>query len=111
MIACLNLWGKHHSYIERNPGTGKIVALWPLAPDRVRAERRDGQIWWHARTQDGPESTFFDDEILYIPFITTDGFNSISPIRMHAEALGLAKALEVNAATFFGNNSRDGRSR
>ena len=27
---------------------------------------------------------------------------------MHAEALGLAKALEVNAATFFGNNSQPG---
>jgi HK97 family phage portal protein len=108
MIACLNLWGKHHSYVERNPVTGKIVALWPLAPDRVRCERRDGDIWWYVRTQDGPETQFFDDEILYIPFITIDGFNSISPIRLHAEALGLAKALEVNAATFFGNNSQPG---
>ncbi|HEY2361192.1 MAG TPA: phage portal protein [Candidatus Angelobacter sp.] len=108
MVACLNLWGKHHSYIERNPATGKVVALWPLAPDRVRVERKDGQIWWHVRTREGPEATFFDDEILYIPFITTDGFNSISPIRLHAESLGLAKALEVNAATFFGNNSQPG---
>src|ERR1043166_969796 len=96
MVACLNLWGKHHSYIERNPVTGKIVALWPLAPDRVRNERRDGQIWWYVRAQEGPESQFFDDEILYIPLITTDGYNAISPIRLHAEALGLAKALEVN---------------
>lgn len=108
MIACMNLWGKHHSYVERNLVTGRIVALWPLAPDRVRNERRDGQIWWYVRTQDGAESQFFDDEILYIPLITTDGYNAISPIRLHAEALGLAKALEVNAATFFGNNSQPG---
>ena len=40
MIACLNLWGKHHSYVERNPATGKTVALWPL---RANASGQRGE--------------------------------------------------------------------
>jgi HK97 family phage portal protein len=106
MMAHLLLWGKHASYIERNPVTGKVVALWPIRPDRFRPQLENGEIWWYVRTDNGQEGKYFDDEILYIPALTSDGFNAYSPIRLHAEALGLSKATEVFGAKFFGNGSR-----
>jgi HK97 family phage portal protein len=105
MLSHILLWGRHVSYIERNASTGKIVALWPLRPDRVRYQIKDGQRWWYVTSDLGQESQFWDDEILYIPAFTTDGYNSVSPIRLHAEALGLAKAMEIYGAKLFGNGS------
>lgn len=105
MLSHLLLWGRHASYIERNPTTGKIVALWPLRPDRVRYKIENGQRWWYVASDRGQEAQFWDDEILWIPAFTTDGYNSVSPIRLHCEALGLAKATEVYGARVFGNGS------
>lgn len=105
MLSHLLLWGRHASYVERNPTTGKIVALWPLRPDRVRYQIKNGQRWWYVCSDLGQESQFFDDEILWIPAFTTDGYNSVSPVRLHAEAFGLAKAMEIYGAKVFGNGS------
>lgn len=105
MLSHILLWGRHVSYIERNATTGRIVALWPLRPDRVRYQIKDGQRWWYVVSDLGQESQFWDDEILYIPAFTTDGYNSVSPIRLHCEALGLAKATEIYGAKLFGNGS------
>jgi HK97 family phage portal protein len=105
MLSHILLWGRHVSYIERNATTGKIVALWPLRPDRVRYEIKDGQRWWYACSDLGQEAQFWDDEILYIPAYTTDGYNSVSPVRLHFEAFGLAKATEIYGAKLFGNGS------
>jgi HK97 family phage portal protein len=108
MVAHLLIWGRHASYIERDPTTGKILALWPLRPDRVRWEIRDGKMWFFATTIDGKTETFWDDEILYITGGTSDGYNAYSPVALHREALGLSKALEVFGASFFGNGSNNG---
>ena len=105
MLSHLLLWGRHASYIERNPTTGKIVALWPLRPDRIRFQIKDGQRWWYSYSDVGQETQFWDDEIFWIPAFTTDGYNSVSPVRLHAEAFGLAKAMELYGARVFGNGS------
>jgi HK97 family phage portal protein len=101
----LLLWGRHATYIERNPATGRIVNLWPIRPDRFRYQIKEGTRWWYVTSDAGVETQFFDDEIWYIPAYTSNGYDGISPIRLHCEALGLAKATEVYGAKFFGNNS------
>jgi HK97 family phage portal protein len=105
MVSHLLLWGRHATYIERNPATGKIVALWPLRPDRIRYKIINGQRWWWVCSDLGQEAQFFDDEILYMPAFTQNGYDGISPIRLHCESLGLAKATEIYGATVFGNGS------
>ena len=103
----LLLRGKHFSYIERDGG-GRPFALWPILPHRCRFEVRDGIRWFFASTQGGAEVKFWDDEILYIPGMTRDGYNTYAPIELHRETLGLSKASEIFGAKFFGNGSHSG---
>lgn len=107
IVSNLNLWGRHFSYIERGKG-GQIVALWPLRPDLCRFEVRDGVMWFYARPMNGPELKYWDDEILYIPGLTRDGYHAYSPIALHRETLGLSKATETFGAKFFGNGAHAG---
>jgi HK97 family phage portal protein len=107
MVYHLLIWGRHASYIERD-SAGKVVALWPLRPDLFYWEIRDGKMWFYVSTMDGIPQQFWEDEILYIPGLTRDGYNAYSPIALHRETLGLTKALEVFGAAFFGNGSVTG---
>jgi HK97 family phage portal protein len=107
MLYHLLIWGRHASYIERD-GAGRIVALWPLRPDLFYWEIRDGRMWFFVSTMDGIPQQFWEDEILYIPGLTRDGYNSYSPVALHRETLGLSKALEVFGAKFFGNSATMG---
>jgi HK97 family phage portal protein len=103
----LLIWGRHASYIERD-GNGKITALWPLRPDLFYWEIRDGKMWFWVSTIDGIPQQFWEDEILYIPGLTREGYNAYSPIALHRETIGLSKALEVFGAKFFGNSATTG---
>jgi HK97 family phage portal protein len=107
LISHMLIWGRHASYIERD-GAGKIVALWPLRPDLFYWEIRGGKMWFWVSTIDGIPQQFWEDEILYIPALTREGYNAYSPIALHRETIGLSKALEVYGAKFFGNNASVG---
>jgi HK97 family phage portal protein len=107
MLLNLLLWGRHASYIERGK-FGQPVALWPIRPDLFRFEVRDGQMWFYVTTQGGVQTKFWEDEILYIPGLTRDGYFPYSPIALHRETLGLSKATEMYGASFFGNGSHSG---
>lgn len=107
MSSCLVLRGRFFAYIERN-SNGSPVALWPIRPDLCRFEVKDGVMWFFARTTQGVEVKFWDDEILYIPGLTRDGYSTYSPIELHRESLGLSKATELFGAKFFGNGSHAG---
>jgi len=100
-------WGKHASYIERD-SVGRITALWPIRPDMFRWEIRDGKMWFFVTTMTGQQVKFWDDEILYIPGMTIDGVNTMSPVLLLRESLGLSKALETYAGAYFGNGSHAG---
>lgn len=104
LSSCLVLRGKFFAYVERNE-LARPVAIWPLRPDLTRFEVRDGVMKFFTRTMGGAEVEFFDDEILYIPGLTRDGYNTYSPIELHRESLGLSKAAELYGAAFFGNGA------
>jgi HK97 family phage portal protein len=107
LVSNLNLWGKHFSYIERNKN-GQVVGLWPIRPDLCRFQIVDGVMWFFARTLQGAEMKYWDDEIFYVPGLTRDGIHSYSPIALHRETLGLSKATEIFGAKFFGNGLHQG---
>lgn len=100
-------WGRHASYIERD-GAGRVIALWPIRPDMFRWEIRNGRMWFWVTTITGETVQFWDDEILYVPGMSIDGLNTMSPVLMYREALGLGKALETYAGSYFGNGSQAG---
>lgn len=107
LVSNLGIWNRHYSYIERNKA-GRVVGLWPIRPDLCRLQVVDGQMWFYARSITGPEVKFWDDEILYIPGPSRDGYFPYRPIMQKREALGLAKAMEMFGAKFFGNGSHSG---
>jgi HK97 family phage portal protein len=107
MLYHMLIWGRHASYMERD-SSGKIVALWPLRPDLFYWQIRDGKMWFYVSTMDGIPQQFWEDEILYIPGLTRDGYNAYSPVALHRETLGLTKALEVFGAKLFGSGSMPG---
>ena len=65
-------------------------------------------MWFWVSTIDGIPQQFWEDEILYIPGLTREGYNAYSPIALHRETIGLSKALEVFGAKFFGNGASIG---
>lgn len=107
LVNHVDIWNKHFSYIERN-GAGQIVGLWPIRPEMVRIQVIDGRVWFFARSVNGPEVKYWDDEILYIPGLTRDGIHAYSVIGLHRETLGLSKATEIFGAKFFGNGAHAG---
>ncbi len=100
--ACL--WGQAYAEIELD-GAGNVVALWPLRPDRTRAERDEqGRIWYVTEIERL-------DTRLALPAYRvwhTQGFMGLSPIAQAREAIGLALAAEEYGARFFSNDSRPG---
>lgn len=100
--------GNHYSEIELN-NRQSVANLWPLVPERVEPKRddRDRLFYrvWNPRgtyTDLGPESVF------HIHGAGWDGVSGFDNVAMAGESLGLAKALEEFAATFFGNGANPG---
>ncbi len=100
--ACL--WGQAYAEIEFD-GVGRVVALWPLRPDRTRAERDEqGKIWYVTEIERlGTRVALPAYRVWH-----TQGFMGLSPIAQAREAIGLALAAEEYGARFFSNDSRPG---
>ena len=114
MVGHLELRGNAYSEIVSSPGNGKITALIPLHPDRVRPHYR-------AMVPGGPKVRFYDyapldgpsrillwDEMLHWRGFSTDGISGISRIAMASEAIGLSLAAEEHGARFFSNDATPG---
>lgn len=107
-------WGNHYSEIEFDNG-GRPIALWPLLPDRTRAElvtingRREKIIVTKVSDRPGGPTRPVGlpaDRVLHIPGLGFDGIRGYSPIALARQAIGLGVAQEEFAARWFGNGSR-----
>lgn len=99
-------WGNAFAEIERN-GAGEIVALWPLLPDRTRAERVDGRKVIVTRIS-GREEALDASSVLHIPGLGFDGLRGYSVINHARQAIGAALAAEEFGASFFGGGAVPG---
>ena len=97
-----DLWGHSYAEIEWD-GAGQVRALWPLAPNRVTEERRDGQVYYVVTLPDGTRKGLPAYRVWH-----TRGFMGLSVIGQARESIGLALAGEEYGARFFGNDSRPG---
>lgn len=112
MMTHLLLWGNAYAQIIRD-GRGKVTALYPLMPDRMRVDRdENGQLYY--RYQLGTDESHLDKpgtvdlrpkEVLHIPALGFDGLVGYSPIAMARNSIGMAIACEDFGASFFKNGA------
>lgn len=110
----LATWGNSFANIERS-GSGRVRALWPLRPDRMRVYRVAGetgaQLVYRYRLPDsagGGERTLLEHEVLHIRGLSPDGIVGYSPIQLARQAVGLSLAMEEFGGRFFGNGAIPG---
>ena len=116
LMSHLLLWGNAYAQIIRD-GRGRVLALYPLLPNRVEVDRAsNGEIFYtYRRDSDdarfggsGWPVTLRRDEVLHIPGLGFDGLIGYSPIAMAKNAIGMALATEEYGATFFANGANPG---
>ena len=107
LMGHLLLWGNSYSQIIRD-GHGKVVALYPLLPDKMKVERSENGEVYYLYTSEGKEYLLRNTEVLHIPGLGFDGLIGYSPIAMAKNAIGMALATEEYGAKFFANGANPG---
>jgi HK97 family phage portal protein len=106
IMAHVLLWGNGYAEKVRN-GYGEVVELWPITPDRVKPQMKDGEFVYGIRV--GSEEIIMPrDKILHIPGLGFDGFTGYSVIAMARKSIGLGMALESFGALYFGQGTHPG---
>lgn len=106
------LWG--NGYAEKVlDNAGRVRALWPLRPDRMRVKREEGELVYYYRLgkpddqgRTGVKLPAY--KVWHIRGLGFDGINGYSPIGIAKQAVGLTLATEEFGARFFGNGARPG---
>lgn len=98
MLASALLWG--NGYAEIETAQGIPVALWPIAADRMHADRtQDGRLFYIV---DG-QPALRQDQVYHLKGLGHDGISGYSVIRQAARSVGIGLALDTMAAATFAN--------
>ena len=107
LMSHLLLWGNAYAQIVRDR-SGRVLALYPLLPDKMTVDRDSrGQVFYQYQVDGGPV-TLKSDSVLHIPGLGFDGLIGYSPIAMAKNAIGMAIATEEYGAKFFANGANPG---
>ena len=106
LVAHALAWG--NGYAEKvTDGFGELRELWPITPDRVRPEMKDGALIYRIRV--GSEDIFLPrEQILHVPGLGFDGFLGYSVVAMARKSIGLGMALETFGSLYFGQGTHPG---
>ena len=107
LMGHLLLWGNAYAQIIRD-GRGKVIALYPLMPDRMTVDRADSGEIYYIYNKEGKQYYLRNYEVLHIPGLGFDGLIGYSPIAMAKNAIGMAIATEEYGASFFANGANPG---
>lgn len=105
MLSYRLLWGNSYAYIHRNR-YNEPIGLTVLYPWCVSAQFNEGDLYYYnndTRYADIPH-ILRPDELIHLKNTSTDGYVGKSPIRLHAESIGVSLASEAYGAKFFGNS-------
>lgn len=101
-----HLYGWGNAWAEKEfDGSGRVVALWPILPNRVAPWREGGRFWWVVTRDDGTRSLLRREQVFHLR-LRGDIDLGWSPIRKAREAIGLALAAEEFGARLFANDAR-----
>lgn len=106
LMAHVLLWGNGYAEIVRNE-LREVTALWPIPPNKVKVEGRDGEKVYRVRV-DREEIYLKQDRVLHIPGLGFDGWQGYSVVAMARKSLGLAMALETFGSLYFGQGTHPG---
>src|ERR1019366_7590111 len=108
LVVCHQLRGNGYAAVIRD-GAGDPIKLIPLLPDRVMVMLTDkGDLFYQASApQLGMEQvTFPVNDVIHIRNMSLDGgILGMSPISCQQDSIGLALAVQKNAATLFRQGS------
>lgn len=107
LMSHLLLWGNAYAQIIRD-GRGKVIALYPLMPDKMAVDRTEKGELYYLYSKEGVSYPLGSDEVLHIPGLGFDGLVGYSPIAMAKNAIGMAIATEEYGAKFFANGANPG---
>lgn len=95
-------WGAATAEVELDRG-GRPVALWPIPPWRVKPRRPDpgSPPQYEIRLPSGETRVLPQEQTLRVLYATTDGVTGISPVQVHRETLGFARAAQQFGSRFF----------
>lgn len=96
-----------NAYAVKTLGVGgKLLALTPLHPDRVRkVQLADQSLQFVWTSKNGGQVTFGQDEMFHLVGMSLDGVNGLSVLHYAREAIGLSLAMEHHGATVFKNGA------
>lgn len=104
MLTHLLLWGNSYSQIIRD-GRGRVLALYPLLPERMNVDRDDRGRLTYTYNKDGVEYMLRAEDVLHIPGLGFDGIVGHSPIALERNAVGLGLAAEEFGSRFFAHGA------
>lgn len=106
MLTYRLLWGNAYAYPHRNK-YGEVYKRTILYPWAVQAIFENGELYYLNSDTRYPEipNVLKPHEIYHLKGISTDGYTGKSPIRLHAESLGVTLAAESYGGAFFGNGA------
>jgi len=90
-------------------GAGDSRQLIPLHPSRMKVDRlENGRLRYTYREDRGSSTVYSQDAVMHLRWLSDDGVNGMVPVEIAGDAIGLARALEIHGATFFGSGARPG---
>lgn len=96
-------WGNAYSWIEFGP-SGFPIAIWPLNSASTQVLDNNGRLICQTIIKDKQISIDYE-QVVHIKALGSDGITGKSPIRQHAEELGIQIAAQNFGAEFFGNGA------
>ena len=106
MMAHVLAWGNAFAEIVRD-SMGRVVELWPIAPNRVEIRMVDGVLVYDV-TVDGEIVRLPRESVLHVAGLGFDGFQGYSIISLARQSIGLGKAMESFGASYFGQGTHPG---
>ncbi len=108
LIAHVLLWGNGYAEIDKTR-SGSVIALWPLAPDRVLPGRLDdGRLAYEVQQSSGDRVVIPADRMLHFRGLGFDGIQGYDVITVVGQAMGLGLGMDGYASDFFGNGAHPG---
>lgn len=105
MEAHVLLRGNAFALISRGLG-GRVTALTPLHPGRMKVRQRDDMTLEYLFTRkDGRKVIFEQEDILHLCGLSLDGVTGLSAISYAREAIGLSMAMEQHGGSVFRNGA------
>lgn len=103
----LLLWGNAYALIKSGR-RGAVDELIPLHPSRMEVKRlENGRLRYYYREPERPLQTeYSQDEIFHLRFLSQDGVTGYVPTTLSRDAIGLARAAELQASAFYGNGAK-----